>query len=74
MDLFVGTVKGCGTGTLVLVGNENATSTGGTGTGTLVSGYGTGALRSVSGAFTGRGTVDAKGIRSTITGTIYCRK
>jgi hypothetical protein len=73
-DLFVGTVKQCGTGTMVLRGTEEATPTSGAGKWTIAAGYGSGELRNVSGHGTGVGTASAAGIQSTLTGEIECHR
>jgi hypothetical protein len=71
-DLFVGTIEGCGEGTVVMVGVERATLKDGEGEWQIVEGFGTGALKNVSGHGTGKGTVDATGIRANFEGEIVC--
>ncbi|HTL83573.1 MAG TPA: hypothetical protein VL856_00210 [Acidimicrobiia bacterium] len=71
-DVFKGTVKGCGTGTLVLVGEETATPSSGVGTWKIVKGFGTGDLANATGQGTGTGGADAQGIHSKLKGVIDC--
>jgi hypothetical protein len=71
-DVFTGTVRACGEGTLVFLVTEDATPNSGSGTWTIAPGYGTGDLRGASGHGTGTGTADGSGIHSTLTGTIIC--
>jgi len=73
-DLVTGTVKGCGTGTFVLISTEEATPTAGTGTGDIAVGYGTGDLAHLSGHVSGTGTVGADGIHTTYEGDLFCKK
>ena len=69
-----GTIRGCGSGTFVLVGTELADLHGGTGEWRIAEGFGTGALAHVTGHGTGRGTVDATGYHSQWQGLIDCGK
>ena len=71
-DLFIGTVKGCGSGTIVILGDENSTANGGAGTWEVARGKGTGALAHVTGHGTGTGTADKRGIHSVLTGALDC--
>jgi len=70
--VFIGTVKGCGSGTMVFLEGETASSTGGTGHGTIAPGFGTGALRSARGDGAGVGVAGSGGITSKFTGHITC--
>ena len=71
-DVFVGTVKGCGTGTMVIIGDENANTTSGAGHGRIAPGFGTGALRTARGDGAGVGTAGPGGIHTKYTGHITC--
>jgi hypothetical protein len=71
-DVFIGTVKGCGAGTMVIIGDENASATTGTGNGKIAPGFGTGDLRSAQGEGVGVGTAGSGGIRSKYSGRITC--
>ena len=71
-DLFIGRVKGCGTGTMVMIGSENANATSGTGRGTIAPGFGTGDLRNARGDGIGVGTAGPSGIHSKFSGRITC--
>jgi hypothetical protein len=71
-DLFIGTVKGCGTGSMVFIGDENANATGGTGHGAIAAGFGTGDLRNAHGTGVGAGTASSSGIHSKYSGNITC--
>jgi len=70
--VFRGTVKGCGTGTLVLMGTETADIHQGTGDWRIADGFGSGDLASVTGHGTGTGTVSNAGFHSEWQGTIDC--
>jgi hypothetical protein len=72
VDLFIGTVKGCGRGTFVALGTEEATATSGVGSADIAVGYGTGDLARLAGHIRGTGTVGADGIHSTFTGDFTC--
>jgi hypothetical protein len=71
-DVFRGTVAGCGSGTMVLVGNEVADPQSGTGEWTIAEGFGTGDLAHASGHGNGTGTADGTGIHSEFEGVIDC--
>ena len=71
-ELFVGTVKGCGTGSYVSYITENATATEGSGEGDIVVGSGTGDLANISGHGSGEGTVSPDGITSTFESDLTC--
>jgi len=73
-DLFRGTVRGCGSGTLVFVGTELADLHQGSGDWRIVEGFGTGDLAHATGHGTGRGTVDKDGFHSQYDGVIDCGK
>jgi hypothetical protein len=74
VDLFRGTVKGCGSGTLVFVGSELADLDGGTGEWRIAEGFGTGDLARATGHGTGKGVVEKEGFRSQWEGVIDCGK
>lgn len=67
-DLFVGTIAGCGKGTVIIAGIEIATMKDGEGDWEIVEGFGTGDLENG----TGKGTVNADGIRAGYEGEIVC--
>ena len=71
-DLFAGTVKGCGTGTFVYRAFEDGTPTSGVGEGEVVEGFGTGDLATLTGTFSGSGTVDDQGTHATLEGDFDC--
>jgi hypothetical protein len=71
-DLFRGTIKGCGTGTLVFVSSELADLHGGTGEWRIVQGFGTGDLAQATGHGTATGVVNPSGFHSHWQGLIYC--
>jgi hypothetical protein len=71
-DLFIGTVKGCGSGTMVIIGDENANATGGVGHGKIAPGFGTGGLRNARGEGSGVGTAGSDGIHSKFSGRFTC--
>ena len=73
-DLFHGTVKGCGSGTLVFVVRELADLKGGTGDWRIQEGFGTGDLARATGHGTSTGTVDKDNFRSQWDGVIDCGK
>ncbi len=71
-ELFVGTVKGCGTGAYLSYITESATATDGTGVGDVVVGSGTGDLVNISGHGSGTGLVSPDGITSTYESDLRC--
>ncbi len=71
-DVFRGTVKGCGSGTLVIYGTETADVHRGAGEWRIAEGFGTGDLAGVTGHGTGSGTVDNRGFHSQWEGVIDC--
>jgi hypothetical protein len=72
--VFRGTVKECGTGTLVLFGTETADIHEGRGDWRIAEGFGSGDLTSVTGQGTGTGTVSNAGFHSEWDGVIDCGK
>jgi hypothetical protein len=72
IDVFTGTVKGCGTGSFVVVSQEIVDATEGSGDGEVVAGFGTGDLAKLSGTFEGEGGVAGEGIEVTWRGTLKC--
>ena len=73
--VFRGTVKGCGTGTLVLFGTETADIHEGRGDWRIAEGFGSGDLTSVTGEGTGTGTVSKTGgFHSQWQGVLDCGK
>jgi hypothetical protein len=71
-DVFRGTVKGCGSGTMVIYGTETADVRSGAGEWQIAEGFGTGDLAGVTGHGTGVGTVDNSGFHSQWEGVIDC--
>jgi hypothetical protein len=71
-DVFRGTVKGCGAGTLVIYGTEIADVHRAEGEWRIAEGFGTGDLAGVTGHGIGRGTVDDRGFHSQWEGVIDC--
>jgi hypothetical protein len=72
VDVFRGTVEGCGTGTMVIYGTEIADVRLGDGAWKIAEGFGTGDLTGVTGHGTGEGTVDNAGFHSQWGGVIDC--
>jgi hypothetical protein len=72
LDVFTGTVKGCGTGSFVLVGREIVNATEGGGAGEIVDGFGTGDLANLTGTFEGEGGVVGDGIQVEWRGELKC--
>jgi hypothetical protein len=72
VDVFRGTVKGCGKGTMVIYGTETADVRRGEGEWKIAEGFGTGGLAGVTGHGTGEGTVDNSGFHSQWEGVIDC--
>jgi len=71
-DVFRGTVKGCGSGTMVIYGTETADVHRGEGEWRIAEGFGTGDLKGVTGHGTGLGTVDNSGFHSQWEGVLDC--
>ena len=71
-ELFVGTVRGCGTGTYLSNVTESATPTDGTGSGDVVVGSGTGDLLNISGHGSGTGLVSPDGITTNFESDLRC--
>jgi hypothetical protein len=74
IDLFTGTVKGCGTGSFVVLSNEFVNANEGGGDGEIAAGWGTGDLAKLTGTFKGQGGVAADGIRVTYRGELQCNR
>jgi hypothetical protein len=72
VDVFRGTVKACGKGTMVIYGTETADVRRGEGEWKIADGFGTGDLAGVTGHGTGEGTVDNSGFHSQWEGVIDC--
>jgi hypothetical protein len=73
-NVFVGTIKGCGTGTAVLkiLETGSVSPQAGAGRWEIAAGFGTGKLASLTGSGTGVGSVKNGARISTQTGTVKC--
>ena len=73
IDVFVGTIRHCGTGLITIASTEIASATGGTGRWSVVHGAGTGDLANVRGHGVGTGTVAPDGsITARLSGVLRC--
>jgi hypothetical protein len=74
IDIFTGTVKGCGTGSFVLLSHEFVNATEGGGDGEIAEGWGTGELAELTGTIEGQGGVAGDRIRVAYRGKLQCNR
>src|SRR4051812_474207 len=72
VQIFTGTIRGCGTGTVVGDVTESADARGGTATWTFRAGSGTDGLAGITGHGIGAGAAGAAGMTARIRGVVHC--